>query len=203
MNYKGPEAFRKAVAELSRLPGIGEKTAMRLALHLVRSKDEVVAGLSEALADVKRKITLCPSCFNLAEGGLCVICSDTHRDEALVCVVEEPCDLIAIEQAGHFRGRYHVLHGSLAPLDGVGPEDLRIGELLQRADAGKIREIVLATNPDVEGEATALYLAKLFSARRIKVSRIAMGIPMGGHLEFADQVTLARAIAERRDFSAG
>jgi recombination protein RecR len=201
MSYRGPQAFRRAVTELARLPGIGEKSAQRLALFLVRSEGKYVQELAEALADLTRKITLCRTCFGLADTEECGICRDPARDDGLICVVEEPSDLMAVEQSGQYRGRYHVLHGSLAPLDGVGPEHLKVRELLERVKGRPVREVVLATNPDVEGEATALYVAKLLGEQGIRSSRIAMGIPMGGHLEYADQVTLARAIAERREFT--
>jgi recombination protein RecR len=202
MSYLGPKAFRDAVTELSRLPGVGEKTAQRLVLHLVRVDAKQVDSLAESLRDLKSKLTLCSVCFGYTDTDPCPVCSDPNRDAALICVVEDPSDLFAVERSGQYRGVYHVLHGTLAPLDGIGPQDLKIEPLLGRVGANRPREVVLATNPNVEGDATALYLAKLLSERGIRTSRIAMGIPMGGHLEYTDQVTLGRAILERREFGA-
>lgn len=200
MSYQGPKVFREAVAELSRLPGIGEKTAQRLVLHVVRMDSKEVEGLSESLKKLKSQMSLCSVCFGYTDGDLCPICKDPSRDEGIICVVEDPSDLFAIERSAQYRGVYHVLHGKLAPLEGIGPTDLKVAELLRRVEAKPPREVVLATNPDVEGDATALYLAKLLAGKKIRTSRIAMGIPMGGHLEYTDQVTLGRAILERREF---
>ncbi len=200
-SYLGPESFRKAVNELAKLPGVGEKTAQRLAMYLVRADADYAKALAESVWGLKTGLELCPQCFSLSDKDLCSICLDASRDQELICVVEDPSDLLAIEQSGYFKGTYHVLHGSLAPLKGVGPEQLKIHQLMQRATDRKVREVILATNPDVEGEATALYLARLFLNKGISTSRIAMGIPMGGHLEYADHVTLGRAIEERRNFN--
>ncbi len=201
MSYAGPKVFRSAVSELAKLPGIGEKTAQRLVLHLSRSETGKVERLSQALRELKEKLILCSICMGLTDENPCPICNDRGRDAHLVCVVEDPSDIFAIERSGQFRGVYHVLHGRLAPLEGVGPDELKVKELLKRVKTERPREVVLATNPDVEGEATALYIAKLLAAQGVKASRIAMGIPMGGHLEYADHVTLGRALAERREFS--
>ncbi len=202
MSYQGPKAFREAVKVLSKLPGIGEKTAQRLVLHLVRGDPQQLENISERLRQLKTEIRLCETCWGLADEAKCPICADPNRDEEMICVVEEPSDLFAIEASGRYRGVYHVLHGSLAPLDGIGPRDLKMIELLDRVKRKPPAEVVLATNPDVEGDATALYLARLLAEQNIKASRIAMGIPMGGHLQYTDQVTLGRAIVERRRFSA-
>ncbi len=201
MIYRGPQAFVRAVAELSKLPGIGERTAQRLAFHLVNAGNDYARSLAEAVTDLKNRIFLCSICCGLTDSDPCPICKDSHRDSDVICVVEDPSDLMAVERSGQFRGMYHVLHGCLAPLDGVGPEKLKVAELLRRIETKPPREVVLATNPNVEGEATALYLAKLLSARGVRASRIALGLPMGGHLEYADQVTVGRAISERRTFS--
>ncbi|MFH1262793.1 MAG: recombination mediator RecR [Pseudomonadota bacterium] len=200
MSYQGPKVFRDAVAELSRLPGIGEKTAQRLVMHLVQAEGKRVEGLAESLKKLTSELSLCSICFGYTDVDPCPICNDPSRDAGLICVVEDPSDLFAIERSAQYRGVYHVLHGTLAPLDGIGPQDLKIDALLKRVAGNPPREVVLATNPDVEGDATALYLAKLLSERKIRASRIAMGIPMGGHLEYTDQVTLGRAILERREF---
>jgi recombination protein RecR len=201
MIYRGPQALLRAVAELSKLPGIGERTAQRLAFHLIHAEGGYIRSLAEALVDLKNKISLCSVCCGLTDSDLCPICKDTHRDTEVICVVEDPSDLMAVERSGQYRGLYHVLHGCLAPLDGVGPENLKVAELLRRVDAKPPREVVLATNPNVEGEATALYLSRLLTERKVMTSRIALGLPMGGNLEYADQVTLGRSIAERRGFS--
>jgi recombination protein RecR len=197
-----PDALNRLVAQLAKLPGIGEKTAQRLAFHVLRAPADYARGLASALLEVVDKVRLCPQCFSLTDGGegtLCGFCTDLRRDDRLLCVVEGIADELAIERTREFRGRYHVLHGVLSPLEGVGPDQLRIRELLIRLEAGKIEEVIVATNPDVEGEATALYLVKLLRPIGIKVTRLAQGIPMGGDLEFADQATLARALAARRD----
>ena len=192
-------ALARLVQELGKLPGIGEKTATRLALFILGADREYVEGLAEAIWAVKAETTLCQECCGLAEGGLCTICRDPQRSAESICVVEEPADLMAVERAGEYHGRYHVLHGVLAPLDGVGPEELKIAPLLERLRRGQAREVIVATNPTVEGEATALYLAKLIKPLGIRVSRIAHGIPMGGDVEYTDAVTLGRAIEGRRE----
>jgi recombination protein RecR len=198
-----PDAINRLVAQLAKLPGIGEKTAQRLAFYVLRSPPEYARGLATALNEVVDKVKLCGQCFSLhdgPEGTVCSFCSDSRRDDRLVCVVEGIADELAIERTREFKGRYHVLHGVLSPLEGVGPDQLRIKELLVRLQGeSPIEEIIVATNPDVEGEATALYLTRLLKPIGLKVTRLAQGIPMGGDLEFADQATLARALAARRD----
>jgi recombination protein RecR len=194
-----PTPVNRLVALLAKLPGIGEKTAQRLAFHILRSPPEYAQELSSALDELKEKVRLCDQCFSLAEGEVCAICRDERRDDRFLCVVEGIADLMAVERTREYRGRYHVLHGALSPLDGVGPEQIRIRELLARLSAGRTEEIILATNPDVEGEATALYLTRLLKPTGLKVSRIAQGIPLGGDLEFTDQATLARAFSARRE----
>jgi len=194
-----PDPLNRLVAQLARLPGIGEKTAQRLAFHILRSPPEYARELSAAIQEVKEKVHLCARCFSLTEEDLCGFCRDDRRDERVVCVVESVADLMAIERTREFKGRYHVLHGVLSPLEGVGPDQLRIKELLVRLNEGKIEELIVATNPDVEGEATALYLTRLLKPMGLKVSRIAQGLPMGGDLEYADQATLAKALSARRE----
>ena len=188
----------RLIALLGQLPGIGEKTAQRLAFHVLRAPPEYAAELAEALSAVSQKVRLCSVCMNLTEQDPCGLCQDPRRDPSLLCVVESVPDLMAIERTAEYRGRYHVLHGCLSPLDGVGPDDLKIKELLARLGGGAVHEVIVATNPDVEGEATALYLQKLIGPLGVQVSRIAQGVPMGGDIEYADQVTLGRAIAGRR-----
>lgn len=194
-----PDPLNRLVAALARLPGIGEKTAQRLAFHLLRAPPEYAAELSTAINDVVSKVKLCTRCFSLTEQALCGFCTDERRDERVLCVVEGVADLMAIERTREFKGRYHVLHGVLSPLEGIGPDQLRVKELIQRLADGRVEEIIVATNPDVEGEATALYLMRLLKPMGVKVSRIAQGLPMGGDLEFADQATLARALSGRRE----
>lgn len=190
--------IKRLIKELSRFPGIGEKTAARLAAHVLRSSDEDARRLAESILDVKRKIHLCPVCFNLAEGEICEVCADTSRNREVICVVEEPDSLIALEESGKYLGVYHVLHGALAPLDGIGPEHLRIRELLERTSAHPVTEVIVATNPSVAGETTALLLAKLLKERGIKVTRIALGVPVGGDLRYTDRMTLAKCLEFRR-----
>ncbi len=197
-----PDAINRLVAQLAKLPGIGEKSAQRLAFHVLRSPPEYARALAAALIEVVDRVKLCSRCFSLhdgPEGTFCGFCNDPRRDERLVCVVEGIADEMAIERTREFKGRYHVLHGVLSPLEGVGPEQLRIKELILRMQDTPIEEVIVATNPDVEGEATALYLTRLLKPIGVKVSRLAQGIPMGGDLEYADQATLARALAARRD----
>lgn len=197
-----PDAINRLVAQLAKLPGIGEKTAQRLAFHVLRSPPEYARGLAAALTEVVEKVKLCGRCFSLhdgPEGTFCGFCNDPRRDDKIVCVVEGIADELAIERTREFKGRYHVLHGVLSPLEGVGPEQLRIRDLILRLQDTPIEEVIVATNPDVEGEATALYLTRLLKPIGVKVSRLAQGIPMGGDLEYADQATLARALASRRD----
>ncbi|MEZ4705340.1 MAG: recombination mediator RecR [Bdellovibrionota bacterium] len=201
MSYQGPKSFREAVSALSKLPGVGEKTAQRLIFHLMKGEKEKISLLTQALTQLKQNVRLCAKCFGYTDHELCPICVDEKRNHSLICIVEEPSDVFAIERSGHYRGGYHVLHGALAPLDGIGPSQLKISELYARLDLAPVKEVLLATNPSVEGDATALYLAKGLREREIPVSRLAMGLPMGASLEYADHVTLARAIEERRDFS--
>jgi len=191
------DPIRRLVQELSRLPGIGEKTATRLAFHLVRGDRQRVLDLAQALVDVTDKIRLCSVCMNMTEHDPCALCTDPRREPDTICVVATPSDLIAIDRGGHFRGTYHVLHGLLSPLEGIGPDDLRIAELLRRLGGGAVGEVIIATSPSVEGEATAMYLARLIKPLGIKVSRIATGLPVGGELEYTDQATIARALAHR------
>lgn len=194
-----PEPLTNLIDALSNLPGLGKKSATRLAFFILRSKEEFAESLAKAILDAKRRVTLCSVCLSFTSDETCRICSDKERDTSTVCVVEEPLDLIAIERSGEYRGTYHVLHGVISPIDGVGPEDLRIGELIKRLDKGEIKEVIIATNPTVEGEATALYLAKLIKPLGIKVSRIAHGIPLGGDIEYTDELTLGRALKERKE----
>jgi recombination protein RecR len=202
------DPIQRLILRLARLPGIGEKTATRLAFHVLRAPEAQARELAQAILEVREKIRLCSVCCTLTEDDPCAVCSDARRDDAVICVVAQPTDLIAVERAGHFRGRYHVLHGVLSPLDGVGPDDLRIGELLRRlsapdapvgAQAAHAREVIIATSPNVEGEATAMYLAKLIKPFGVRVTRIASGVPIGGELEYVDQVTLTRALEGRRE----
>ncbi len=190
--------IKRLIKELSRLPGIGEKTAARLAAHILRSSDEDARRLAESILDVKLKIRLCSICFNLAEGEICEICADAGRNRELVCVVEEPDSLVALEESGEYQGVYHVLHGALSPLDGIGPEQLRIRELLARIAAHPVSEVIVATNPSVAGETTALMISNLLKERGVKVTRIALGIPVGGDLKYADRMTLAKCLEFRR-----
>ena len=194
-----PDPLNRLVAQLAKLPGIGEKTAQRLAFHILRAPGDYAQELALAVREVKEKVHLCQRCYALTEAELCGFCRDTRRDERALCVVETYADLVALERTREFKGRYHVLHGVMSPLEGVGPDQLRIKELLERLGDGRVEEIILATNPDVEGEATALYLTRLLKPMGLKVSRIAQGLPMGGDLEFADQATLAKALAARRE----
>ncbi len=193
------DPIARLVKELARLPGIGEKTAQRLAFHVLDAGPAYAEALASAVVGVVRDVRCCSTCQTLTDVDPCSICADPRRDARIICVVEGVPDLVAVERTHEFRGRYHVLHGALSPLDGVGPSDLKIRELLVRLETEPAEEIVVATNPDVEGEATALYLAKLLKPVGVKVSRIAQGVPMGGDLEYADQVTLARALAGRRE----
>ena len=192
--------LQRLVTELGKLPGIGNRTAQRLAFHILRTSAEDASALAEAIRDVKEKITLCEVCFNLAEGPLCAICQDERRDPTLICVVEEPGDVIPVERTHEYRGRYHVLGGALSPIDGVEPDDLKIAQLYARVEAGEVQEVVLATNQTTTGEATALHIADGLRQRApdVAVTRLASGLPVGGDLEYADEVTLGRALAGRR-----
>jgi recombination protein RecR len=194
---EGPAPLARLVVELSRLPGIGQRTAQRLAFHLLRAPDEEAAALAEAIREVKEKVGLCERCFNLAEGPICRICADTNRDSTMICVVEEPADVIPIERTHEYRGLYHVLGGALSPIDGLDAEDLKIAELLRRVEGGEVREVVLATNPTTTGEATALHIAERLRGQ-VAVTRLASGLPVGADLEHADEVTLGKALSGRR-----
>jgi recombination protein RecR len=191
-------AVDKLVAQLTRLPGVGTRTAQRLAFHLLRVPKEEAVALAEAIADVKERVRFCRECGNLTEEEVCAICLDARRDHAVICVVEQPADLISVERTAEYRGLYHVLGGALSPIDGVEPEHLRIDELLRRVERDGVEEVVLATNPNMTGEATASYLADRLRGR-VRVTRLASGLPVGGDLEYADEVTLGRALAGRRE----
>jgi len=191
---------QRLITELSKLPGVGGRTAQRLAFHLLRAGDEEAFALADAIREVKERIGLCEVCFNLADGPVCRICADERRDSELICVVEEPSDVISIERTHEFRGRYHVLGGALSPIDGIDPEDLRLEELYQRSQTGTVREVLIATNPTTTGEATALHIAAGLRERvsGIVVTRLASGLPVGADIEYADELTLGRALAGRR-----
>jgi recombination protein RecR len=191
---------QRLITELSKLPGVGGRTAQRLTFHLLRSEDEEAFALADAIREVKQRIGLCERCFNLADGPVCRICADERRDPGLICVVEQPSDVISIERTHEFGGRYHVLGGALSPIDDIGPEDLKIAELYQRVREGSVREVVVATNPTTTGEATALHLADGLRAAApdLSVTRLASGLPVGADLEYADELTLGRALAGRR-----
>ncbi len=191
------EPLQAAIEELSKLPGIGRKTAQRLALYLLKCNDDTVNSLIKAVRELKSKLQFCKKCFNISEDEICEICKSSKRDKALICVVEEASDVIAIEKSHEYNGIYHVLGGVLSPLTGIGPEHLKIKELIKRFETEEISEVILAMNPDTEGETTSLYLAKLIKPLGIKVSRIARGLPVGGDLEFADEATIGRAVISR------
>ncbi len=193
-------AVERVVGELCKLPGIGRKTAQRLVFHLLRAPASEVAALAAALAELPEKVRACPTCFHLSEGGLCPVCSDPRRDPSVVCVVEEPANVLAVERTGAFHGLYHVLGGVLSPLKDVGPEDLRVNELVERVRSGKVAEVVLALGSNVEGEATAVYLSRLLKPLVPAVTRLAQGLPAGADLEFTDDLTLARAFENRRNY---
>jgi recombination protein RecR len=187
----------RVVDELSRLPGIGPKTAQRLAYFLLRNPAEQATALAEAILDLKQRVVLCSECFNITEHSPCEICASLERDASRICVVEEPLDVVAIERTGQYKGKYHVLHGALSPIEGIGPEELKVRELLQRLGSSTVEEVILATNPNLEGDATALYLTRLISPVGITVTRLARGLPVGGDLEYADEITLGNALAGR------
>jgi recombination protein RecR len=186
----------RVVDELSRLPGIGPKTAQRLTYHLLRAPADQAEGLANAILELKHRVVLCSECFNITESSPCEVCSDPGRDASRICVVEEPLDVLALERTGQYRGRYHVLHGALSPIEGIGPDELKIRELLQRLQP-EVEEIILATNPNLEGDATAMYLTRQIQPLGIAVTRLARGLPTGGDLEYADEVTLSSALAGR------
>jgi recombination protein RecR len=187
----------RVVDELSHLPGVGPKTAQRLTYHLLRAPAERVEALAEAILELKRKVVLCSTCYNITDQSPCSVCLDPQRETTRICVVEEPLDVVAIERTGQYKGRYHVLHGALSPIEGIGPEELKIGELLRRLEDGGVEEVILATNPNLEGDATALYLTRLIQPSGINVTRLARGLPVGGDLEYADEITLGNALAGR------
>lgn len=193
------EPIARLLEELERLPGVGPKSAQRLAFHILKGSDDAAQRLAESIVEVRRRIHFCPTCFNFAAADLCEFCADPGRDRTVICVVEEPRDVVAIERTGEFRGLYHVLQGAISPIDGVGPDELKIRELVGRLEDGSVTEIVVATNPNVEGETTALYLARLLKPLGLRVTRIASGLPVGGDLEYADEVTLGRALEARRE----
>jgi recombination protein RecR len=211
--YAGP--VQDLIDELGRLPGIGPKSAQRIAFHLLKLSREDAVRLARTITEMKERVTFCRRCFNVAEGPAgdgapddgdgdrgsveCGICTDPRRDSAVVCVVEEPRDLVAVEKTGEFHGRYHVLHGAISPIEGIGPDQLRVKELLARLGTEEVQEVILCTNPNIEGEATALYLGRLIKPLGLRVTRIASGLPVGGDLEYADELTLGRALEGRRD----
>ena len=195
-----PEPLERLIQELSRLPGVGPKTAQRLAFHLLRSDRSRADSLARAIEDVKARIGYCERCYNIAEGSLCFICSSPRRDASLLCVVESALDVLAIERTAEFSGLYFVLHGVISPIDGVGPEQIHVPQLLERVRSEEIAEVIIATDADIEGEATAVYLQRALSPLGTKVTRPAHGLPVGGDLEYADELTLARAMAGRRSF---
>ncbi len=189
----------RLIDEFHKLPGIGPKSAQRLAYYLLRMPAAEAHALAAAILEVKERVTLCSACQNVTESDPCRVCSDERRDRTTICVVEEPLDILAVERAGAYRGLYHVLHGAISPMDGVGPEDLKVAELLRRLRSGEVKEVILATNPNLEGEATAMYLTRLIKPLGPKVTRLARGLPVGGDLEYADDVTLARALEGRQE----
>ena len=194
--YAGP--VQDLIDELGRLPGIGPKSAQRIAFHLLKLPAQDAARLSRAIDEMKARITFCSRCFNVSEGDECELCSDPRRDSHVVCVVEEPKDIVAVERTGEYRGRYHVLQGAISPIEGVGPDQLKVRELVARLEPEGITEVILCTNPNIEGEATAMYLARLLRPLGLAVTRIASGLPVGGDLEYADELTLGRALEGRR-----
>jgi recombination protein RecR len=198
--YEGP--VQTLIDELGRMPGIGPKSAQRIAYYLLKAAPEDANRLARAITEAKARVRWCGRCFNVAEGDLCAFCRDDRRDATIVCVVEEPRDIVAVERTHEFSGRYHVLQGAISPIEGIGPEQLRVKELVRRVDEEGIVEVILATNPNIEGEATAMYLAKLLKPLVLRVTRIASGLPVGGDLEYADEVTLGRALEGRREVDA-
>ncbi len=197
--FAGP--IQELVDELGRLPGVGPKSAQRIAFHLLEVPKEEALRLASSIAEVKERIRLCERCFNVSEGELCAICDDSRRDPTVLCIVEDPRDIVAVERTREFHGTYHVLGGALNPIEGVGPEQLRVRDLLERLADDRISEVILCTNPNLEGEATAMYLARLLGPLGIRITRIASGLPVGGDLEYADELTLGRALAGRREVS--
>ncbi len=192
-----PPPLKKLIEQFSRLPGIGQKSATRVALYILKSQGELAGSLAKSLIEVKEKIKFCSVCFNLTDDDPCSICRDDNRANGIICVVDGPGDQLAVEESGIFKGRYHVLHGVLSPLDGIGPENLKIGELLGRLENEEVKEVILATNPSAEGEATASFLAKLLADKGLKITRIALGVPMGGDLKYMDSMTLRHSLKSR------
>jgi len=197
------DAVQAVIDELGRLPGIGPKSAQRLAFHLMKLPTEDTARLTAAIDEMKARVRFCSRCFNVAEAELCPVCVDDRRDASVLCVVEEPRDVVAVERTGEFGGRYHVLGGAISPIEGIGPDQLRVRELLARLDDEGVGEVILATNPNIEGEATAMYLARLLDPLGVEVTKIASGLPVGGDLEYADELTLGRALEGRRKLDGG
>lgn len=195
-----PTSVERLISELEKLPGIGPKSASRLAFYLIKASDQDTKGLGESLLGLKEGLRNCEICYNFSEQDICAVCQSSDRDIASVCVVEDPLDIVAVERAGSFKGRYHVLHGAIAPMEGVGPEQLKIKELIKRLEDGSVTEVIVATNPNLEGEATAMYIQRLIQPLVPKVTRLASGLPMGGDLEYADELTLARALEGRREY---
>ncbi len=197
-----PKSVRNLIDEFSKLPGIGPRSAQRLTFYLLKAKKDDLKSFSGAVCDLQENLVFCSRCFNIAESDPCQICSDAARDQSKICIVEEPMDVVALEKTDHYEGLYHVLGGVVSPLEGIGPQELKIKELLTTLKKynGKIKEVIIATNPSLEGEATAMYIAKLIKPLGLKVTRIARGLPMGGDLEYADEVTLTRSLEERRDY---
>ncbi len=200
IHQAGADSVNKLIGELSKLPGIGPKSAQRLTYYLLRAPGEQARELAEAIQSVKVKTRLCSSCFNITDSDLCPICRSTGRDQTKICIVEQPQDILALEHVGIYKGLYHVLHGAISPTEGIGTEDIRIGELMERLKNGQVNEIIIATNTTLEGEQTAMYLNRLISPLRIRVTRLARGLPFGTELEYADDVTLSRAIEGRQEF---
>ena len=196
----GPEPLTRLINELSKLPGIGPKSAQRLAFHLLRSSEETTKALVIAVEDMKKQVDLCSICFHITDKDPCQLCQDEERDESVLCVVEQALDVIVLERTGQYRGRYHVLQGVLNPMEGIGPEDLRIGELLQRVQSGNIGEVIMATNPSLEGESTAMYVQRLLTPHGVRITRLARGLPSGADLEYTDEITLAHAFEGRQTF---
>ncbi|MFL2635727.1 MAG: recombination mediator RecR [Tepidiformaceae bacterium] len=195
-----PEPLTKLINELSKLPGIGPKSAQRLAFHLLRSSEETTKSLVIAVEDMKKQVDLCSICFHITDKDPCQLCQDEERDESVLCVVEQALDVIVLERTGQYRGRYHVLQGVLNPMEGIGPGDLRINELLQRVQSGNIEEVIMATNPSLEGESTAMYVQRLLTPHGVRITRLARGLPSGADLEYTDEITLAHAFEGRQTF---
>ncbi len=195
-----PEPIARLIEAFHKLPGIGPKSAQRLAYHILRTSEQDASALATAIQDVKQRIVLCSVCMNITESDPCALCGDDRRDPTIICVVEQPLDILAVERTGAFRGRYHVLHGVLNPMDGIGPEDLRVRELLARVQSGEVKEVIMATNSSLEGEATSMYVQRLLSPLGVRVTRLARGMPTGADLEYTDDLTLSRALEGRQDF---